>query len=256
MRYDYNIELNNILNKLYKEMIYNTLLNQDTLEISENNIEKIKQLLLDKKVYLGSDMDDFILKCIPDGHDGDLFRVSIAKHHKHLHPIFETQSGEVFVDPTYNSFGLLLFKNHMHDLLIDDVQSLFSQSGYESFINGSIHEFIKDIIDRINNYKNNVSPIVIKYDEKKYLLNVVKNMIDRKELSMELAYKLVDLDKLRDYMVKMAVTFEYYDEFDKFQEDTRFCLDNFCKYDAFKLYDFLVEEEGFELLEDGVLIKK
>lgn len=255
MKYDYNLELNNILNKIYKEIILKILVKEDNLDIYKESIDKIKDILLNKKVFLGSDMDDFIINSLPEGREGDLFRCSIAKYHKHLHPIFETQSGEPVEDPTYNNFGLLMFRSHMNNLLISDVQGLFNQSGYESFVMNNLSECFSELKSKIVDIKNNVNPIIINFDDKKYLLNVVKNMIDRKELEIEYAYKLVDMDKLRDYMVKMAVTFDYYDEFDKLEEDTRFCLDNFCKYDAFELYDFLVNEEGFELLNEGTLVK-
>lgn len=256
MKYDYNLELNNLLNKIYTEMILNLLIKDDNLDISNDSIDNIKKVLLNKKVFLGSDMDDFIINSLPEGRDGDLFRCSIAKHHKHLHPVLETQSGQPVEDHTYNNFGLLMFRSHMNNLLISDIQAIFSQNGFESFVINNLNESFSDIKSKVLDIKNKINTIVINFDEKKYLLNVVKNMISKNELDIEYAYKLVDMDKLRDYMIKMAVTFDYYDEFDKLEEDTRFCLDNFCKYNAFELYDFLVNEEGFELLNEGVLVKK
>ena len=91
--------------------------------------------------------------------------------------------------------------------------------------------------------------------QKEFLLNVVKSMIVKNELDFDYAHMLVDMDKLRTSMTESAATFDMYNEFDKLEDDTRYCLDNFSKYDTFELYDFLVNEQGFELTSEGILTK-
>jgi hypothetical protein len=142
----------------------------------------------------------------------------------------------------------------MNTFLISDLQNLFSQDEFISFVNNKLDSNIKEIIYRINEYKSKI--ITINFDKKQYLLNVVKNMIVRNELDFDYAHMLVDMDKLRDSMTKMSAAFHIYDEYDKLKDDTRYCLDNFCKYNAFELYDFLVNTQGFQLLNEGCLIKK
>jgi hypothetical protein len=254
MKLSYSLELSNILENIYKEMIYKIAINNINIDFTKDNLDILIKLLVHEDVYFGNDMDDFIISCIPTGHDGNLFRCAIAKHHNTLHPRFENYKGEPIVDSTYNKFSLLLWEGHMNTFLISDLQNLFSQDGFISFVNNKLDSNIKEIIYRINEYKSKT--ITINFDKKQYLLNVVKNMIIRNELDFDYAHMLVDMDKLRDSMTKMSAAFHIYDEYDKLKDDTRYCLDNFCKYNAFELYDFLVNIQGFELLNDGCLIKK
>ena len=61
MKYNYNVELKNILNKIYEIKIYDIVRKNDFNNINENDmINKIKST----NVYLGSDLDDFIIKSI------------------------------------------------------------------------------------------------------------------------------------------------------------------------------------------------
>jgi hypothetical protein len=254
MKLNYNLELSNILENIYKEMIYKIAINNINIDFTKDNLDVLIKLLVHEDVYLGNDMDDFIISCIPTGHDGNLFRCAIAKHHHTLHPRFENYKGEPIVDSTYNKFSLLLWEGYMNTFLISDLQNLFSQDEFISFVNNKLDSNIEEIIYRINEYKSKT--ITINFDKKQYLLNVVKNMILRNELDFDYANMLVDMDKLRDSMAKMSAAFHIYDEYDKLKDDTRYCLDNFCKYNAFELYDFLVNTQGFELLDEGCLIKK
>ena len=256
MKFNYNLELSNLIENIYKEMIYKIAINNINIDFTKDNLDALIKLLVNEHVYLGNDMDDFIINYIPTGHDGNLFRCAIAKHHNTLHPRFENYKGEPIVDSTYNKFALLLWEAHMNNLLISDIQNLFSQDEFISFVNNKLDSNIEEIICRINEYKSKSKTITINFDKKQYLLNVVKNMIVRNELDFDYAHMLVDMDKLRDDMTKMSAAFHLYDEYDKLEDDTRYCLDNFSKYNSFELYDFLVNTQGFELLNDGCLIKK
>lgn len=254
MSIDYNLELNRIVENIYKEMIYNIVIKTPDLDLSVDNIDKIKKLLCSNKVYLGNDMDDFIISSVPLGLEGDLFRCSIAQHHNRLHPRFLDYKGNRVKDSSYNNFALLLWEEHMNKLLIEDIQQRFSYDEFFNFINCKLLNNFNDLVNRVNEYK--LKTIIINFDKKEFLLNVVKNMISKNELDFDYAYMLVDIDKLRSHMVEMAASFDIYNEFDKLEDDTRYCLDNFPKYNAFELYDFLVNEQGFKLKSEGILVKQ
>lgn len=253
MKFDYNLELNNILENIYKEMIYDIIIKTPTIDFSKENLSEIKHFLSSEKVFLGNDMDGFIIESIPKGLDGDLFRCCISDFHDRIHPRFVNYKGEPVKDSSYNNFALLLWEEHMNKLLISDVQNRFTQQGFSDFINYKLDNCFDELELKINNIKSEV--ITIKFDKKEFLLNVVKNMIMKNELDFSYAHMIVDMDKLRTDMIKSAASFDIYNEFDKLEDDTRYCLDNFSKYNTFELYDFLITEQGFNLESDGILVK-
>lgn len=253
MKYNYNVELNNILNDIYKEMIFKLAIANSDIDFSNNKINDTKALLSKEKVYVGSDMDEFIINHVPKGHEGNLFRVAIAKFHDRLHPRFENYKGEPVVDSSYSKFALLLWEEHMNNLLIADVQSLFTQQGFVDFVNNKLDDYKKELTQLINDYKNNL--ISINFKNKEELLNVIADMIENKELDFEYAHILVDMDKLRDAMTKLSTTFDVYNEFDKLEDDTKYCLMNYCKYDTDSLIDALVKNHGFKLVNNNSLVK-
>lgn len=251
MKFDYTLELNNIIGNIYKEMAFDMLLQKP--DLNEINIDEIKTYLVKEKVYLGNDMDQFIIGSVPSGLEGNLFRCSIAQFHNRVHPNFLDYNGNPVSNPGYNNFALLLWAEHMNNLLIEDIQKMFSHEGFVNFVNNELENNMDEIKKRVADIKSKT--ITIKFDKQEFLLNVVKSMICKNELDFDYAHMLVDMDKLRDSMIKIAATFDMYNEFDKLEDDTRYCLDNFSKYDTFELYDFLVNEQGFELASEGVLIK-
>ena len=141
----------------------------------------------------------------------------------------------------------------MNKLLIEDIQGMFTQEGFTDFVNNNLENHFDELNNRF--YSKKSKTITIKFDKKEFLLNVVKSMIVKNELDLDYAHMLVDMDKLRASMTESAATFDMYNEFDKLEDDTRYCLDNFSKYDTFELYDFLVNEQGFELTSEGILTK-
>lgn len=56
-------------------------------------------------------------------------------------------------------------------------------------------------------------------------------------------------------MIANAVQIDYYDEFDKLEDDLEECLDKFFKYDNDTLLKILIEKENFELVPDLGLVK-
>ena len=253
MKYNYIQELNNILHKIYKEIIFEIFINDENINFSKENINETKKLLSSEKVYLGSDLDDFIINCIPTGHDGNLFRVAIAKHHDRLHPRFENYKGEPLANSTYSKFALLLWEDHMNNLLISDIQSLFSQEDFIIFVNNNLDNYIDELSVKFNNFKNN--SIKIEFESKDNLLNTIADMIVNKTLDFKFAHILVDMDKLRDDMTKISTTFDVYNEFDKLEDDTKYCILNYPKYNSNELIDILIKDYDFKLVNEHCLVK-
>lgn len=253
MKYNYTQELNNILNKTYKEIIFRLAVSNENIDFSKENLDKTKKLLLSEKVFIGSDLDKFIINCIPSDHEGNLFRVSISKHHDRLHPRFENYKGEPVSDSSYSKFGLLLWEEHMNNLLISDIQSLFSQEGFVNFVNNNLDSCLKELSIKLDKYKNN--SIKIEFKNKESLLSTIADMIVNESLDFEFAHILVDMDKLRDDMAKMSTTFDVYNEFDKLEDDTKYCIINYPKYNYDELIEVLTKDYGFKLLNENCLSK-
>ncbi|CEO04441.1 Uncharacterised protein [[Clostridium] sordellii] len=253
MKYNYTVELNNILNNVYKELVYDLAKANPQINFSKNDLKNTKYILSKERVYLGSDMDDFIISHIPKGHDGNLFRVSISEYHNRLHPRFENYKGEPIVDSTYTKFALLLWEDHMNNLLIEDIQNLFSQNGFVDFINNTLDNYLEELSNRLNDYRNEL--IVIEFDSKENLLNSIADMIESNKLDFKFAHILVDIDKLRDDMAKMSATFNVYNEFDKLEDDPKQCLLKYPKYNSDELLDLLINNYDFKLSNNNCLTK-
>lgn len=253
MKYNYSQELNNILNETYKEIAFQTLLNNNDIDFSKENLNKIKEILSNTKVYIGSDLDEFIINFIPKGHEGNLFRVEISKHHDRLHPRFENYKGEPIKDSSYSKFALLLWEDHMNKLLISDIQSLFNQTGFVDFVNNNLGNHIEELSVKLNKQKNNL--IKIEFNKKEDLLNEISNMIENNKLDFEFAHVLVDMDKLREDMTKLSTTFDVYNEFDKLEDDTKYCILNYPKYTGDNLIEFLINNYNFKLINEHCLVK-
>ncbi|MDO7204987.1 hypothetical protein Q5M85_13420 [Paraclostridium bifermentans] len=63
------------------------------------------------------------------------------------------------------------------------------------------------------------------------------------------------MDKLRDDMSKMSTTFDVYNEFDKLEDDTKYCIINYPKYNYDELIEVLTNDYGFKLLNENCLSK-
>ncbi|MFR4764896.1 MAG: hypothetical protein ACLUAF_02965 [Paraclostridium sordellii] len=58
MKYNYTVELNNILNNVNKELVYDLAKANPQINFSKNDLKNKKYILSKERVYLGSDMDD------------------------------------------------------------------------------------------------------------------------------------------------------------------------------------------------------
>lgn len=254
MNFNYNIESKNILNKIYEQKIYDIALAHNMSDLNKDNMDNYLDLIKSTKIYLGSDMDEFIICLIPRGKDGYFFRCSIAKHNNYSFPRLYDYSGNPLKNVTYNMFAFQLWEGHMNNMLIEDLQRKFSQSSFNLFVDNNLENMIDNIINYINKSQN-ADHIIIPIKNKDELLPTLKDMILNNSLDFSWSQFLVDTDALRIEMAKFTVPFHMYNEFDKLEDDLEYCIDNFSKYTSSKLFDLLIQDYGFKFVEEVGLIK-
>lgn len=254
MKFNYNIELNNILNNIYEYKVCEIAYKNNLPHISLKNAAEYEIILKNTNVYLGSDLHDFIISLIPNDKSGYYFRCEIANHHNYYFPRLYDYLGNPLKNVTYNKFAIQLWESYMNDLLIKDLGHKFNQINFCNFIDLNLN----NMFDKINTYIDNTlnkNKITIFFDTKDDLLDVVKSMIIKKELDLSWAELLVDMDELRSEMTKFSAAFHIYNEFDKLEDNLSYCLNNFCKYDSSQLFDILIQEKGFKFIEKIGLVK-
>lgn len=254
MNFNYNVESKNILDKIYEQKIYDIAVAYNMSDINKDNIDKYSNIIKSTKVYLGGDMDRFIVDLIPIGKDGYFFRCSIAKHNNYSFPRLYDYLGNPLKNVTYNNFAFQLWEDHMNNMLIEDLQRKFNQSSFNLFVDENLENIIDSIINYINKSKS-ANHIIIPIKNKGELLPTLKDMILNNSLDFSWAQFLVDTDALRIEMAKFTVPFHMYNELDKLEDDLEYCLDNFPKYTSSQLFDLLIQEYGFKFVDEVGLVK-
>ena len=251
---NYQLELRNILDKIYDHKIYNILLKEDVDKLNENNLDNIKSLIINEEIYLGSDIHDFIISLISEGFEGYTFRKTISNIHNITYPSLYDENGNTLKNYTFNNFAEKLWEEHTNKLLITDLYNMFSQEDFIKYVNDNINKICNDILIKVIDFKNNKS-ITIPFTDINQLSISFKKMLLSGELDFSYAISYVDMDSLRDDMMRNVVDLDFYDEFDKLEDDLEECLEKFFKYDNEELLNILVNKEGFELIESIGLIK-
>ncbi|WP_195939589.1 hypothetical protein [Romboutsia sp. 1001713B170131_170501_G6] len=255
MKFDYNIEINSFLNKIYEHKVYEIAYENNLYNIDAKVLKDKFDLLKNTKIYLGSDMHEFIINLIPKGKDGYYFRCEIANYHNYSFPRLYDYKGEPLKNTNYNRYGVQLWESHMNDLLIEDIEGKFNQADFIDFIDNNLLSLICKINEYIKSRRDK-EKIVIKFEDKSEILDIVKSLILNGGLDLSYAEFLTDMDKLRDEMIKFSTPFHMYNEFDKLEDDTLYCLDNFCKYNSLDLFDALINEKGFKFIDGVGLVKE
>lgn len=254
MKFDYNIEIEKILNKIYEYKICEIAYKNNLSNINKNTINNYKDLFKNNKVYFGSDLYDFIISLVPKDKDGYYFRCEIANYHNYLYPRLYDYLGNPLKNTNYNKFTVQLWESNMNDLLIEEIERNFSQKGYLDFIDKNLI----DISENVNNFIKSCTTnnkITIKFLDKENLLDTMKSMILDNKLELSWAQLLVDMDKLRSEMIKFSTPFHIYNEFDKLEDNLDYCLNTFCKYNSNELFDILTKEYGFKYITNLGLVK-
>lgn len=250
---NYQLELEDYLYKIYDEKIYQILIKEDFSKLKNMNLNEIKSLINSKEVYLGSDLDDYIINLIPEGFRGYLLREAISKKHNLTYPLLYNEEGQPLKVYTHNSFSTVLWKDYTNETFIKDLNNKFSREDFYDYVNKSLDIIYNNLINKIETFKND-NVIIIPY-KNNILVDTVKEMIISKKLDFSYALSFVDINKLREEMESFAIDFSYYDEFDKLEDDLEECLNKFFRYNDSELYDLLINKENFTLIDSNKLVK-
>ena len=250
---NYQLELLTYLNKIYDKKIEDVLIKEDIDKLKNLNLNEIKSLIKSKEIFLGSDLNEFIINLIPKEFDGYLLREAISKAHNINYPMLYNENGEPLKNYTHNNFATILWQDFTNEAFINDLYNKFNKEDFNTYIDENLDKIYNHIINKVKIFKSENS-IVIPYI-KNNLVNTFKEMLIKKELPFSYALSVVDMEALRDYMTKFAISLDYYDEFDKLEDDMEECLNNFFKYDEENLLNFLVNNENFVLIDNNKLVK-
>lgn len=253
--YNYDTELENILNEIYKNKIYNIAAKNNISKIDDTNLSNIVNIFTSTHVYLGSDLDDFIISLMPTGDAGYFYRVEISKHFNHSYPRLFDYLGNPIKSESSNKFALKLWQSNTEKMFIEDIRSKFNKENFYSFVKRNLLIMADDITSFINKL-NKEKEIIIPISDKSELLSNVKSMILDNKLDSSWIELLIDIDELRSNMQKYSAEFDIYSEFDKLEDDLEECLNQFCKYTSEDLYECLINEKGFNFIENVGLVKR
>lgn len=252
--YDYSIELENMLKKVYENKIYKIAKENNIDNINESNLNSIISIFKSTHVYMGSDLDDFIINLMPTGDAGYFYRVEISKHFNYTYPRLFDHLGNPLKNPRCNSYALRLWEANMEEIFIEDIHSKFNKENFDKFVENNLLNMSKDLVSYVKNANQN-KDLIIPIKDKSELLSSIKSMVLSKKLDSSWIELLVDIDILREEMEKYSATFEMYNEFDKLEDSLEECIDNFPKYTSEELYNILTNQEGFNFVENIGLIK-
>lgn len=251
---NYQLELRNYLNKIYDEKIYQMLLKEDVSKLKNMSLNEIKSLIMSKEIYLGSDLDEYIINLIPEEFNGYLLRRSISKNHNLTYPLLYNENGEPLKDYTHNGFARVLWEDFTNETFIKDLNNQFSNNDFYNYVDKNLDTIYTNLVNKIEIFKNE-NIITIPYRENN-LVNTVKDMIINNKLDFSYALYFVDINKLREEMQNSSIDLSFYDEFDKLEDDLEECLNKFFKYNDKELYDLLINKENFTLIDNNKLVKK
>lgn len=255
MNFNYNIEIEKILNKIYEQKIYDIAMKENLDTITKENISNFSNLFKSYKVYLGSDMDNFIVNSIPADKDGYFFRASIAKHKNYSYPKLYDYLGNPLKNVSYRDYAYQLWEEHMNEMLIADIQYKFNQNDFIKFVDENLDSLAENIISNINEYKNS-HKITIPLNSKEDTLEIIKSMILNKDLDFTWAELLIDMDAVRNDLALNTVAFHMYNEFDKVEDELEISLNKFCKYNSLELFDLLTKKMNFKFIENIGLVSQ
>ena len=238
---NYQLELITYLNKIYDKKIQDILQKENLNKLMKLNLNEVKSLVKSNEVFLGSDLDEFIINLIPCNFEGFLLREAISKTHNATYPILYNKMGEPLKNYTHNNFALTLWEEFTNKTFIDDLRESFSQESFNNYVNENLDTVYDELINNITiPYNNN-------------LVDTVKEMILNNKLSFSYALSLIDMDALRQEMSNVSVDLNFYDEFDKLEDDLEECLNKFFKFNHEELSDFLINKENFILFKDKLI---
>ena len=248
MNYNNNFDfyIEQIMNYIYKQKTYRLayILEKDLSDDYSNLLDVLINYTNNNHIMLDIDTEDTIRDFINTSSENYFIRKAMSIEKNYLYPQLFDNNGNARKDSSYSPALITIWKNDMDELYIEEVYSRFNKDSFLQFIKNNFNNICDEIISYIKDKKQD-SKIVINCTSKDDVLNSVKNMILDKSLPFEWVEFLVDMDSLRDEMLLLAGDLSIYSEYDKLEDETKYCLDNHCKYDSNELFDVLTKEKGF-----------
>ena len=248
MNYNNNFDfyIDQIMNYIYKQKTYRLayILEKDLSADYSNLLDMLINYTNNNHIMLDIDTEDTIRDFINTSSENYFIRKAMSVEKNYLYPQLFDNNGNARKDSSYSPALITIWKNDMDELYIEEVYSRFNKDSFLQFIKNNFNNICDEIISYIKDKKQD-SKIVINCTSKDDVLNSVKNMILDKSLPFEWIEFLVDMDSLRDEMLLLAGDLSIYSEYDKLEDETKYCLDNHCKYDSNELFDVLTKEKGF-----------
>ena len=248
MNYNNNFDfyIDQIMNYIYKQKTYRLayILEKDLSADYSNLLDMLINYTNNNHIMLDIDTEDTIRDFINTSSENYFIRKAMSIEKNYLYPQLFDNNGNARKDSSYSPALITIWKNDMDELYIEEVYSRFNKDSFVQFIKNNFNNISDEIISYVKDKKQD-SKIVINCTSKDDVLNSVKNMILDKSLPFEWVEFLVDMDSLRDEMLLLAGDLSIYSEYDKLEDETKYCLDNHCKYDSNELFDVLTKEKGF-----------
>ena len=248
MNYNNNFDfyIDQIMNYIYKQKTYRLayILEKDLSADYSNLLDVLINYTNNNHIMLDIDTEDTIRDFINTSSENYFIRKAMSIQKNYLYPQLFDNNGNARKDSSYSPALITIWKNDMDELYIEEVYSRFNKDSFVQFIKNNFNNISDEIISYIKDKKQD-SKIVITCTSKDDVLDRVKNMILDKSLPFEWVEFLVDMDTLRDEMLLLAGDLSIYSEYDKLEDETKYCLDNHCKYDSNELFDVLTKEKGF-----------
>ena len=249
---NFNFYIEELMNHVYKQKLYK-LAYKSNVNTTNSNINYY-YLLIDSisksDILPDVDMEKTIRNYIESTSENYFMRKAMSIEKNHLYPKLFDSNNNPKVDYNYSNALITLWKGDMDEFYIEEAYNRFNKDSFLKFVKDNLSSLLNDISTYIDNKKEN-NKIVIECLDKDDLLDKIKSMILDKSLEFEWAEFLVDMNSLRNEMLTFAGDLNIYSEFDKLEDNTKYCLDNHCKYNSHELFDILTNEKGF-LWIDGI----
>ena len=152
MKFNYNLEIDNILNKIYKRKIFDLACENNISNIDSKNIESYKNQFKSFEVYLGSEIEEFIKDSLPKEKEGYFFRCDVSKHKNNYYPKIYDNLGNKLASGSDSKFANILWEAHINNLIIKDVYESFNKEKFHEFIDNNLENIYEDINKNIIDY--------------------------------------------------------------------------------------------------------
>ncbi len=243
---NFNFYIEQIMNHIYIQKACKLAyqLEENLSDNYSNILDVLTNYTTNNHIILDIDAEETIKEFINSSDENYYIRKAISIEKNYLYPQLFDNNGNPRKDSSYSPALITIWKNDMDELYVEEVYSRFNKDSFVEFIKNNLDNIYNEVVSYIKNKKQS-SKIIIKCTNKDDILNTIKNMILDKSLPFEWVEFLVDMDSLRDEMLLLAGDLSIYSEYDKLEDETKYCLDKHCKYTSSQLFDILTTEKGF-----------